>query len=84
MQDDMCEEDRFEKTADELEEVLKRKFPDVSPFQTSNLASQSASEPITNSTAPILKPSQTIKQEVKDEPGKLNYIMKLSKMPNKI
>ena len=75
----MCEEDRFEKTANELEEVLKRKFPDVSPPKTSTLKSQPALKPITNSTAPILTPSHTIKQEVKEEPGKFNYIIKLSK-----
>ena len=75
----MCEEDRFEKTANELEEVLKRKFPDVSPPKTSTLKSQPALKPTTNSTAPILTPSHTIKQEVKEEPGKFNYIIKLSK-----
>ena len=70
----MCEEDRFEKTANELEEVLKRKFPDVSPPTTTTLKSQPALKPTTNSTAPILTPSHTIKQEVKEEPGKFNYI----------
>ena len=42
------EEDRFEKTANELEEVLKRKFPDVSPPKATSQKSQSVLKPTLN------------------------------------
>jgi len=67
--DDAMEEDRFEKTANELEEVLKRKFPDVSPPKASSQKSQSVLKPTLNTTVPNLSTSPTIKQEVKEEPG---------------
>jgi len=63
--DDVMEEDRFEKTANELEEVLKRKFPDVSPPKATSQKSQSVSKPTSNTTVPSLPTSPTIKQELK-------------------
>ena len=72
------EEDRFEKTADELEEVLKRKFPDVSPPKATSQKSQSVSKPTSNTTVPILPTSPAIKQEVKEEPGNLTKFLKRS------
>ena len=69
--DDAMEEDRFEQTANELEEVLKRKFPDVSPPKATSQKSPSVLKPTLNTTVPNLSTSPTIKQEVKEEPGKL-------------
>lgn len=66
---DAMEEDKFEKTANELEEVLKRKFPDVSPPKSSSPKSQSVSKPTMNTTVPNLSTLPAIKQEFKDEPG---------------
>merc|ERR1719367_851694 len=66
---DSIDEDKFEKTANELEEVLKRKFPDVSPPKTSSPKSHSTSKTSNNTNVPILTTSETIKQEVKEEAG---------------
>lgn len=74
--DNAMEEDRFEKTANELEEVLKRKFPDVSPPKATSQKSQSVLKPTLNTTVPNLSTSPTIKQEVKEEPGKLTKFLK--------
>ena len=58
--DAIKEEDNFEKTADELEEVLKLKFPDTAPR-----SSQKTATPITPT------PSATFpaKPAIKIEPG---------------
>ena len=74
--DDAMEEDRFEKTANELEEVLKRKFPDVSPPKLTSQKSPSVLKPTLNTNVPNLSTSPTIKQEVKEEPGKLGKFLK--------
>ena len=54
------EEDTFEKTANELEEVLKKRFPETSQ-------KSSANKPIltvkTSATTQIVNPNETIKTE---------------------
>merc|ERR1712223_1594482 len=66
---DLIDEDKFEKTANELEEVLKRKFPDDSPPKISSPKSHFTSKTGNNTNVPTLTTSQTIKQEVKEELG---------------
>ena len=58
-----------------MEEVLKRKFPDVSPPKTSSTKSHSTSKTSNNTYVPNLTTSETIKQEVKEEPGGLNNVL---------
>ena len=78
---DLIDEDKFEKTANELEEVLKRKFPEVSPPKVPSPKSHSTSKTSNNTYVPNLTTSETIKQEVKEEPGQSNSAL-YSLIPN--
>jgi hypothetical protein len=61
---DLKEDDVFEKTANELEEVLKRKFPDPPPLPKSSSQKSSLTNATTTSLSPILE-----KNQIKTEPG---------------
>ena len=64
----MKEEDAFEKTANELEEVLKKKFSDLKPKPLA----QKTSLNTTSSTTPTSL--STRQEKIKNEPGKIETI----------
>ena len=74
--DPIKEEDVFEKTANELEEVLKKKFSDLKPKPLTQ-------KTLLNTTSSTTPTSLSTRQEkIKSEPGKIETINAVIHLPS--